>query len=121
VRNMFNGCSNLTTILVGDDWSMESATEETDYTGWSNMFLDCTSLVGGMGTAYDASHVDGDYAHLDGGTANPGYLTSRGYAVYDAGTTTLTFYNDGMKSEKQGTVYELNSTQHTLYFGEDHQ
>ena len=41
------------------------------------MFKDCTSLVGGQGTTYDADHVDAEYAHIDGGTSNPGYFTDK--------------------------------------------
>ncbi len=41
------------------------------------MFTACTSLVGGMGTTYDASHVDKAYAHIDGGLSNPGYFSEK--------------------------------------------
>ena len=40
------------------------------------MFTSCTSLVGGMGTTYDADHVDAAYAHIDGGPDNPGYFSA---------------------------------------------
>ena len=66
---MFLGCSRLTTIFVVDGW-------HTDFVTYSSrMFEDCTSLVGGAGTTYDANHVDKAYAHIDGGPSNPGYLT----------------------------------------------
>ncbi|UKI57957.1 MAG: hypothetical protein L6V81_00295 [Clostridium sp.] len=38
-------------------------------------FYNCTNLVGGAGTKYNSSHVDKAYAHIDGGTSNPGYFT----------------------------------------------
>lgn len=41
------------------------------------MFGECTSLVGGQGTAYDANHTGKDYAHIDGGPSDPGYLTEK--------------------------------------------
>ena len=41
------------------------------------MFNGDTKLVGGMGTTYSSSHIDHAYAHIDGGTANPGYFTDR--------------------------------------------
>ena len=41
------------------------------------MFALCNSLVGGQGTTYDEGHVDGVYAHIDGGPSNPGYLSKR--------------------------------------------
>jgi surface protein len=66
---MFSGCSNLTTIFVGSDWSTVSVMQSTE------MFEDCTSLVGGSGTKYDANHIDKAYARIDGGVGNPGYFT----------------------------------------------
>ena len=66
---MFNSCSNLRTIYVGSGWSTAAVTSS------GYMFTDCASLVGGKGTTYDASHVDKTYAHIDGGTSNPGYFT----------------------------------------------
>ena len=41
------------------------------------MFLNCSNLVGGAGTTYSADHTDYTYAHIDGGTANPGYFTDK--------------------------------------------
>ena len=43
----------------------------------SGTFTGCTSLVGGQGTAYDPAHTGADYAHIDGGTSNPGYFTAK--------------------------------------------
>ena len=39
------------------------------------MFNFATNLVGGAGTVYDSSKTDKTYAHIDGGTSNPGYFT----------------------------------------------
>ena len=39
------------------------------------MFEGCDRIVGGRGTQWDPEHVDAAYAHVDGGTNNPGYLT----------------------------------------------
>ena len=66
---MFSDCSGLTTIYAGDDWSTEKVNSE------SSMFDHCTSLVGGAGTEYDASHTDYTYARIDGGAEAPGYFT----------------------------------------------
>ena len=66
---MFAGCTRLTTIYVGDGWSTDAVNSST------SMFEICTSLVGGMGTPYDAGHKDAEYAHVDGGPSNPGYFT----------------------------------------------
>ena len=68
---MFMNCPQLETIYVGDGWSTAAVVNSF------NMFLLCTSLVGGQGTTYDASHVDAAYAHIDGGTSNPGYFTEK--------------------------------------------
>ena len=69
MKAMFDGCSILTSIYVSSEWTTASVTEG------SNMFRYCTNLVGGQGTTYDANHTDYTYAHIDGGTSNPGYLT----------------------------------------------
>lgn len=34
-------------------------------------------LVGGQGTAYDASHYDISYFHIDNGPSNPGYFSDK--------------------------------------------
>ena len=58
----------------------------------------CTKLVGGAGTKYDENHIDHTYAHIDGGTSNPGYLTDingrseayfQNYTAYVYGNATL--------------------------------
>lgn len=69
MSGMFMDCSQLKTIYVGIGWSMECVTNS------AYMFYNCVNLVGGSGTTYDANHVDDDYTHIDGGTANPGYFT----------------------------------------------
>ena len=66
---MFSGCSNLITITVSDTWNT-SAVSASD-----NMFGNDTALVGSSGTTYNASYVNKTYAHIDGGTSNPGYLS----------------------------------------------
>ena len=104
--SMFQNCDNLATIYVGEGWDMNALTEST------NMFVGCTSLVGGAGTTYDANHVNADYAHVDGGPSNPGYLTDinapKAYAVYTSDNTSLTFYYDNQRSTREGTTYDLN-------------
>ena len=72
---MFRGCSNLTTIFVGSDWTTVTVMQS------SGMFEDCTSLVGGSGTKYDANHTDKAYARIDGGSGNPGYLTDKNATI----------------------------------------
>ena len=71
MHGMFSGCSGLKTIYAGDGWSTASVQDG------GSMFYDCTNLVGGAGTHYDAGHTDHTYAHIDEGTANPGYFTAK--------------------------------------------
>ena len=67
---MFGGCVALRTIYVGDGWTT-AAVQYSTY-----MFSSCYNLVGGKGTTYDDNHVDATYAHIDGGSSNPGYFTA---------------------------------------------
>ena len=66
---MLGGCGALRTIYVGDGWTTAAVQYST------NMFLDSYNLVGGKGTTYDSNHIDAAYAHIDGGSSNPGYFT----------------------------------------------
>ncbi len=84
---MFNACSNLSTIFVGPMFSVNNVTNST------RMFSNCTNLAGGNGTTYSGSNPsDKTYAHIDGGTANPGYFTM-GSALMagDTGDETTTY------------------------------
>ena len=107
MRYMFQGCSGLTTIYVGEEWSTAKVTISND------MFTGCTRLVGGQGTTYNANHVDAAYAHVDGGTSNPGYFTfsapPAAYAVYTSPNKVLTFYYDNLRSTRTGKTYDLNT------------
>ena len=69
MSGMFSYCSKLTTIYAGENWDISNV-ENT-----KGMFTYCISIVGGAGTVYNWDHNDGDYAHIDGGPSNPGYLT----------------------------------------------
>ena len=69
---MFGNCTNLTTIYAGSGWNTDAVTSS------GYMFYNCTKLVGGKGTTYNSSHTDKAYAHIDGGTSNPGYFTALG-------------------------------------------
>ena len=69
--DMFYDSENLKTIYVSNKFNTNNVVSS------SNMFLRCTSLVGGSGTVYDSSKIDKTYARIDGGTSNPGYFTSK--------------------------------------------
>ena len=66
---MFANSMSLRTIYVSSSWSITSVTNSAD------MFSECYSLVGGRGTEFSQDYTGVDYAHIDGGTSNPGYLT----------------------------------------------
>jgi surface protein len=103
--NMFGECSDLHTIYVGDGWNTAAVTYS------SLMFTNCTSLVGVKGTTWSSSNpTDKTYAHIDGGTSNPGYFCPPGeaYACYTSENTTLTFYYDHLRSTRLNT-YDLNT------------
>ena len=76
MNSMFEGCSSLTTIEVSNIWDVSAVTVSF------SMFYKCTSLVGGNGTAYNASHTDASYAHIDT-PGNPGYLTEANHSAGD--------------------------------------
>ena len=108
-ENMFSGCGKLVTIYVSDTWTNSNIAYS------STMFYGCTSLVGGMGTTYNASHTNKTYARIDGGPSEPGYFTDinaalepEAYACYTSDNTTLTFYYDTQRNTREGTTYDLN-------------
>lgn len=67
--NMFEGCTSLETIYVSSDDNFNCTSVKDS----GAMFKNCKKLVGGLGTTY--SSQNGNYAHIDGGTSNPGYFT----------------------------------------------
>lgn len=69
--NIFEGCTNLKTIYVNEDWDNYNIRES------HNVFKNCTNLVGGKGTKYNPEHIHSDYAHIDGGNTYPGYFTKK--------------------------------------------
>ncbi len=69
--NMFANSRYLKTIYVSNSF------DTTNVTNSGGMFSGCTSLVGGAGTTFNSSYIDATYAHIDGGTSNPGYFTQR--------------------------------------------
>ena len=73
MRFMFASCSELKTIYVNSSkWSTKNVTID------SNMFYNCTNLVGSAGTKYNYSNKDDKtYAKVDGGTSDPGYFTEK--------------------------------------------
>ena len=71
MQSMFEGCYSITTIF-GGNWNKDA------YTDGRSMFKDCLKLVGGAGTVYNSENAnDNTYAHIDGGSTNPGYFTEK--------------------------------------------
>ena len=69
---MFSGCSNLRSIIVGEDFHFSSVLNSALS---KNMFFGCNNLIGGRGFAFDESGpVDFTYAYIDL-PGKPGYFT----------------------------------------------
>lgn len=67
----FSGCKSLATIWADAGWELPAGVSG------SQTFRQCSSLVGGAGTAWSSSAVAGTYMRIDGGAAAPGYLTAK--------------------------------------------
>ncbi len=69
--------SVLKKIYASDSFVVKEGTTTT------NMFAKCVELVGGSGTAFSTSYIDGEYARIDGRIdGKPGYFTEEN-ATYD--------------------------------------
>ena len=101
MEGMFARCTALTTIYCNDTWTPDDS---------DDMFLDCTSLVGGNGTAYDDAHTNADYARPDE-ESKPGYFTpvSGIYAALSEDEKTMTLYYDTQKGTRTGVMTEWSS------------
>ena len=107
---MFQGCSHLKTIIVGPGWTTSALTDEGH-----EMFAGCTSLVGEKGTTYSDEHFDADYAHVDGGPNNPGYLTSVDEPVITEFEVDGIFYRVHDQGEHKVTVAHVMRAEEELY------
>ena len=72
-NDMFAESKILKTIYVNTNFNEPIDTES------ANLFVNCINLVGGAGTVYDENQINTEYAHIDGGTNNPGYFTDIKY------------------------------------------
>lgn len=108
MSGMFVDCEVLNTIYVTPIWSIQNVSSGI------KVFDGCYELVGGKGTRFDESHTDYDYAIIDEGSQNPGYLTylvpgqKEAYAV--AEDNKLTFYYDTKREIRQGDSYVIKET-----------
>lgn len=71
MQGMFCNNYQLSKIEVSNSFITNNVTSS------NAMFKDCTSLIGGSGTAFDSNHTDKEYARIDGGqtSTSPGYFT----------------------------------------------
>ena len=81
----FGGCSSLTTIYSAANADLFSVTALG-----SDAFARCESLVGGLGTAFDADQISWKYARVDGLGGKAGYFTPKiTVSYYDPETGTI--------------------------------
>ena len=108
---MFKYCKSLHTIYVTNSFIAPNKS--------NNMFIDCYSLMGEQGTKYDLSKINGEYAHIDGGSNNPGYFSSK--HTWDSGvvTTEPTCVNKGIKTFKC-TTCNTTKTEDIAALGHDY-
>jgi surface protein len=70
MRQTFTMSDKLTTIYAGN-WTNAPVTNS------NSMFFGCTSINGGNGTTYTTYAISNlGYAHIDGGTSDPGYFSA---------------------------------------------
>ena len=82
---MFNWCRSLKTIYVSEGWDVSNVED-----GGNQMFWYCDNLEGEKGTHYSEGLPSNiEYAHIDGGDENPGYLTYKESAGIEAVTSDL--------------------------------
>lgn len=74
MRYMFSNCTDIQTIYASSSFVTTAVTNGTGVFGGNS---GCPNLVGGAGTAWNSSNIDYTYAHIDGGSGNPGYFTAR--------------------------------------------
>ncbi len=72
-KYMFSNCQYLETIYANNNFVAPTGEDTT-----TQMFYKSTRLVGGAGTAYNASNIDGSYARIDDpDNGTPGYFTQK--------------------------------------------
>ena len=71
MSSMFKNSKNIVTIYVSSDFNVTQVTSSSD------MFYNCTHLVGGAGTVWSSSYIDKTRAKIDGGVGDEGYFTAK--------------------------------------------
>lgn len=92
-RNSYSGVTyKLKTIYTNPNIDWNSSTKLANS---SNMFSNCSSLIGGSGTPYDSTKTNKAYAKIDGGSSNKGYFTKAQRTVSKTITGSGTLTGDG--------------------------
>ena len=78
---MFQSCTSLKTIYVGDGWDMSKVTNS------GSMFNNCPNLVGANGTTTKGNPTDGTYARVD----TPAVMDAEGNVITEAVPGYLTY------------------------------
>ena len=76
MAKMFYNDYNLVTIYVSNKWTTAKVNTGGWSTSYTNVFYNCTSLVGGNGTVFNSSKTDKEYARIDT-VDEPGYLSAK--------------------------------------------
>jgi surface protein len=106
IYGMFNDCSNLKTIYASDKWNISNV----PYEFGMEVFVNCTKLVGGEGTTYKEGYFDLTYAHIDGGSSNPGYFTFKDGGESPAEETEEVITITGAGQTTWCSAYDLDFT-----------
>ena len=96
MEGMFKYSNSLEVIYVSELWDTSLVSYGSD------MFDDCYNIVGEKGTEYDSDYTGLDYARVDEGESNPGYLTFK--ASPDAGKSITITLHPGEGSLSSTTI-----------------
>ena len=94
LNETFSNCSSLETIIATNDFNNLPQTA-------TNSFINCNNLMGSNGTLFNSSHIDSDYAIIDGTNNRPGYFSTMDLQInYDPNT------GNGLVKEEPATLFE---------------
>ena len=79
LQECFYQCRNIKKIYIQNNYVPINKVS-------SDIFYNCTSLVGGAGTKFDPTFIDSTGARIDGGSSNPGYFTAISQKPIETGT-----------------------------------
>lgn len=109
MNSMFDGCTKLESIYVGDSWDVSNV----KYSNY--MFNSCNSLKGEQGTVFSYDHIDKEYARIDGGTSNAGYLTNITKFPYDLTIGGTVVRNSNKNDILNNGIFEYEPSSKTLF------